>query len=499
MSRSVWVVTLALCATACGSESSDNGDGTILVPGGDMAGAQPGQNDAPGATPGGTAGMGSVTTPGDTNTPGGMADDPAGMAGDDAAGDDSPGQVTGDCGEPSLELEGLMYSPGGNILPKGCEPYDATLNNPYAVRCIDAWSWYQTQFPGDELCILPPPPDKGIQFGVHPQGMDWYAQVSQGDLSGYDNVGSDFLMDPGQEEEMNYLTGSGNQELRNFYRNNVRMRAGSHHMIVSGADPGLQREAWGPGAPVGLFGGVGLPGAQRVDENTPKTLDKPEEDAGLYKALPPDRDVTFNMHHFNSTDSVILKETWTNLWWEEDARIEVFGIFGMPLTQALDTFAQPGQTTNKHYSWNISQDVRLVTVFGHRHAWTPNFSAWVEKPGGDNELIYQSFDWFDQPTYRYDSVVQNPAPAPDLRADGATTGVRILKAGEQLHFNCHVTFTPERAASEGAPTPAEIGTLRFANQAFAGEMCILFGSTAGIELPQPSASSSALPDFATLD
>mgnify|MGYP001609553956 FL=1 len=51
--------------------------------------------------------------------------------------------------------------------------------------------------------------------------------------------------------------------------------------------------------------------------------------------------------------------------------------------------------------------------------------------------------------------------------------------------------------SEGAPMPATNGTLRFANEAFTAEMCILFGSTTDLQLIAPTKDTSALPDFAT--
>ena len=424
----------------------------------------------------------------------GAAGSPSGEPAEQAA--------AGECGTPGLELEGLMYSPGGELLPFPCKPFDPTTNNPYAVRCIDAWPWYETDFAGDEYCILPPEPGKGIQIGVHPQGTAWYEQVSQGDLSGYENPSDEFLMDPGQEEERNYITSSPNQSLISFYRSYTRMRAGSHHMILSATPSGQagRRETWNLGdAVAGLFGGVGLPGAQRPDENVPKTLDKPADDKGLYRDLGPNQDVIFNMHHFNSTDAVTLKEAWENLWFEEDRTIQMQGIFGMPLTQVVGTFATPGQTVDIHHRWDIGQEIRLLQLFGHRHVWTTNFSAWVEKPDGSQEILYQSFDWFDQPTYRYDSVTQNPLPASEKLLDGGASGVQILKPGDQLHFNCHMSFTDERAAEEGAPRPATIGSLRFANQAFEGEMCILFGSTAGIRLPSPVADGSPVPDFAAVD
>jgi hypothetical protein len=105
----------------------------------------------------------------------------------------------------------------------------------------------------------------------------------------------------------------------------------------------------------------------------------------------------------------------------------------------------------------------------------------------------------DEPTYRYDSVTKNPMPAPDSRTDGAKTGITTLMPGQKLHFNCHIEYTPERATSEKAPMPSQIGTLRFANEAFTGEMCILFGSTSQMQLGAPVADATKLPDFATLD
>jgi hypothetical protein len=47
--------------------------------------------------------------------------------------------------------------------------------------------------------------------------------------------------------------------------------------------------------------------------------------------------------------------------------------------------------------------------------------------------------------------------------------------------------------------PQEIGALHFANEAFTAEMCILFSSTAGVQLATPEANTSKLPDFVALD
>jgi hypothetical protein len=95
-------------------------------------------------------------------------------------------------------------------------------------------------------------------------------------------------------------------------------------------------------------------------------------------------------------------------------------------------------------------------------------------------------------------VVQNPPVNPEGRTDGAVSGVLDLKAGDKLHFNCHIEFTPERGTAEGAPAPSEIGQLRFANEAYTGEMCIQFGNATG-RLGLPALQSTPVPDFAKVD
>jgi hypothetical protein len=58
---------------------------------------------------------------------------------------------------------------------------------------------------------------------------------------------------------------------------------------------------------------VGAPGAQRPDENSPQSAKIPKENEGLYGQIAENATVTYNMHHFNSTDRTILKEAWQNI------------------------------------------------------------------------------------------------------------------------------------------------------------------------------------------
>jgi hypothetical protein len=390
-------------------------------------------------------------------------------------------------------FEGLIYSPGGDVLPNTCEPFHPTLNNPYAVRCIDAWPWYTTKFPGDEACLLPPPPDKGVQYGTHPQGKAWFDQVSKGDMSGYDNLDTAWTMEPGEEENANYHTSISEPAFK-YFRSYVRMRGGSHHMIVTAEALGAMTEHWQGGSPD--FFGTSLPGAQRPDENVPKSLAKPPEDAELYGNMPSPTGVLHNFHHFNVTDGQTMKESWTNLWFEEGGTVQIRPIFGLNLSQAVGLAVPPNSAADLHYSWPISTEMRLVMIFGHRHSWTTNFSAWRVKAAGEVEILYQSFDWFDEPTYRYDSLTENPVPDYTTLTDGAASGIVTLMPGETVHFNCHIEYTEEQAAAEGGPSPTQNGTLRFANEAFTAEMCIMFGSTTGGSLLNPAPDTSPLPDFA---
>jgi hypothetical protein len=503
--RRNWALPIiALCA-ACGSSDASIPSPTGGTDGSPSAGHAP-TNDSGAKAAAGHGTAGTTSAVGGTNAAGtgnagttgaaGAAGQPMAAAAGSGGGAAAPDPNSPDCR--GIDMTGLLYSPGGDVLPNKCLPFDPTTNNPYAVRCVDAWPWYKTSFSGDVFCILPPPPDKGIQYGVHPQGKQWFAQVSTGNLSGYDNLAAGWTLPVGGEEEKNYETSIDNAMPQNYYRTYVRMRPGSHHMIVSTDTANTQAVGtWAPGSPGGLFGGTGLPGAQRPDENAPKSLAKPDEDKGLYSQLPAMPNVVFDMHHFNATEGTILKEAWVNLWWETDATIQEQGILGLELSQTATLAVQPNTVVDLHYSWDITQPIRVISLFGHRHAWTSNFSSWVEEPNGDKNIVYQSFGWLDEPTYRYDSMTKNPGPGQNT--DGGKSGIFTLQSGEKLHFNCHIEYTDARAMAEKAPMPAQNGVLHFANEAFSAEMCILFGQTAAVKLSGPAIDTSPLPDFATAD
>jgi hypothetical protein len=162
-------------------------------------------------------------------------------------------QVPANCR--GLELSGLKYSPGGNVLPNKCAPFHGAFNNPYAIRCIDADPAYDSGFPGDEWCVLPPAPENGTQIRVAP--------------TSYTNPEPGFVMEPGQEITNYYFVNAPNEEQHYYYRTNWRMRSGSHHMIITVMND--RADGWSSAGDIG--GGAGgsrsFGGAQRPDQDRP--------------------------------------------------------------------------------------------------------------------------------------------------------------------------------------------------------------------------------------
>ena len=440
-------------------------------------------SNAPGTTPSvaGNAGAGSVpamtsANPGTSSTPGQSANpstpsttpaNPGGMTTPPATTPD-PGTASGDASDPAtpfaslpakckgFEVKGLKYSPGGDVLPNTCAPYDNFRNNPYAIRCVDADESFSSGFQGDDYCILPPDPMNGTQVHLGPPS--------------YSDVPDRFVMQPGEEITDWYYTKAPNTESHYFFRVNLRMRAGSHHMINSMLDADHAEGFASSGAGFGAAGGGGgsrsFPGSQRPDADRPSgTLDVPPENAGLGDELKANQQFSLNLHHFNLSDKPTLREVWINVWYKPEAEVQqkIAGIamFGSPLDVAI----QPGQKANLHYMCDVTGNTRIITMNGHRHSHTTRFGVWMMRDG-QNIPLYESFYYNDMPTFQYDSISKNPVPDMATQTDGAFTGVLEVKPGDQIHFECDINNDSQQ-------------TLRFANEVETGEMCILFGSRVG--------------------
>jgi hypothetical protein len=387
-----------------------------------------------------------------------------------AGGRGPDGKIVPECW--GFKLDGLMHSPGGSVLPNKCAEFDPTTNNPYAVRCIDVLA-YATNYVGDEYCILPPPSEQGVQFGVHPQQAAFWDQMRAGDMSGYEDAAlvKDYELAAGAEELQIYDTTTSLPVDKHFYRIDFRARTGSHHSVARFMhSPAATKEGWATNDD--SFNTVGTPLAdiQRANFDIPvSTLDIPADEAGIGIKAPGNTSVSFQVHHFNSSERPILREVWLNFWFMKDEDVKLSAVHGSGVGNVN---YPPNKITDAGGTVTANEPVKLLSLFGHRHAWTTTFNVWLSRAGANaEELIYSSNNWEEVPTYAYNSATKNPKPDDKARVDGAYTGALDLGAGDSLRFNCHAEVTPERAAELGVPLPSQ--PLRFANQAFMAEMCIM--------------------------
>lgn len=348
-----------------------------------------------------------------------------------------------------FDVRGLEYSPGGDVLPNTCAPFHRTRNNPHAVRCIDADATWSSGWPGDEWCILPPAPEHGFQLHLAP--------------ARYADPEPAFVAAPRAEITENYYVKAPTSERRDFDRYNVRARPGTHHVFVS-ALARTHADGWSHDGAVGSEGWRVIAAAQRLDQDLPhETLDVAPENVGVGDHVEKAQQIAFSLHHFNPGDAPALREAWVNFWYAEVRRpIEGIGIFA----DKRDLAIPPGEHRKLHYRCVADGRTRIVTLWGHRHASTERFGAWIERASGASVSVYESFDFADMPTYQYDSITTNPTPNLAARVDGAYSGVLELEPGDDLHFVCDITNRSE--------VP-----LRFANEVLTGEMCGLFGTRVG--------------------
>jgi len=478
-------VICALALAGCSSDDTPDDRMEMPKPGSVNAGAGPssstagngGTNDSSGTNNMGVAGndtvvAGNGSADGDQPKPGMEAEPGPGVdEGIAGTGIGPDGRITAGCR--GLALEGMKFSPGGDVLPNKCAPFDTSTNNPYAIRCIDAMPEFKTPYLGDDYCILPPPPELGFQLGVHPGGnIDYWAKMWAGDHSFYSDPAAleGYELAAGDETVQNY---HGMYEVpageRFFYRRQFRGRYGSHHGVVNFTRTQVTAESWQTGGDLEFGGGEVMMVQNAHTDYPPGSLAIPPEEVGLGSRVST-MGATFNLHHFNSTESPILRENWINVWY-------------IPADQVTKTARGVVSMTNVDYPPNMvldnggmfraSAETQLLNLWGHHHAWTTRFHAWIERAaGGDDELIYDSYDWYDMPTFAYNSLVENPEPGIEGQ-DGAHSGPITLQAGDVIRFNCHVDTTASHAEALDREVPST--PLRYGNQAYDAEMCILLG------------------------
>jgi len=300
----------------------------------------------------------------------------------------------------------------------------------------------KTKYPGDELCINPPPADKGFQMHIGP--------------TNYDNPEPKYVLMPGDEVTESFAATSGNTEPVYYYWRQYRMRPGSHHLIINA-------------------------GARRLGGSSNAVKDNPEagviapENKGVGMQLAAKAALSNSLHYFNFTDKPSIKEVWVNFWYRDKAEVttptnEVFSMLSMNIA--------PGAHVIKHGACAVSQPGRLLTVYGHVHSHTGRFSVWRTR-GGMKTLIHEAYDWVHPNVTEFSSTVMNPTLDPMTKKEGGASGVMDLAVGDNVEFECDIVNNTQK-------------TFVGQNEAEDDEMCILVGDSVGTTIPFLCTESSLM-------
>jgi hypothetical protein len=304
----------------------------------------------------------------------------------------------------------------------------------------------ESGFDGDDHCITPPPEGEGIQLHYGPADYDDPEDVAR------------FILEPGDEVNECYFVKMPIESEFRYHRSELRFREGTHHIIVRALGDRVEEDGFqnceGAATSLGtdLIGGTGS-GNEYVF---------PPEGAGydgLYGVLEPGRQGMLNGHYINSTGSPILEEFWLNFEKAEvtETRWDSINLYG-----GLSYYIEPQTHETYSYSCATDRDIRVLSLNAHIHAHAKRLSAWKVDGEGERTLLLEEFSWEDPKDFRYDTATTNPEPNRDLTTAGAYSGEVFLKAGESLEWECEIENDSDVV-------------LKFRNEVYTGEMCILGG------------------------
>lgn len=299
-----------------------------------------------------------------------------------------------------------------------------------------------TGFIGDDQCILPPPPDKGFQIHIGPDD--------------YDNIPAEYLLDPGEERTDDFPATSSNAEDRHFYRRQYRMRPTAHHMIVSAGG--------------GIGGGHRIATAN-LSQDFPADGTIAPENEGVGIPIAAHEEINVSLHAINTTETPQLREIWVNFWYRDSAEVteEAEPVFEVGSGAGEDgfTFAIPAgaETVLGPYTCRIGTDSRMLWLYGHRHANNVRFSVWRQR-GATRDVLYEGFHWEEPLLLQYSSLVDNPTPDRATHTEGGWSGRLDLAPGDEIQWECEIVNT-------------QASTLRFSNETYTGEMCIIDAEIVG--------------------
>jgi hypothetical protein len=305
---------------------------------------------------------------------------------------------------------------------------------------------------GDDMCLPPPPPSQGFQLHYGPTGYANAADTMPFVLApNHESVDCFFLKTPNPTDV--YVSGF-----------QFTMRPGSHHLLVN-QNATVQPDGFGVcGLNDQALGGLGASQTPKVDE----LQDPAPENQGLAIKVPANAQAVINFHVIDTGDQPLLREAWLNYSYIDPSQVK--GIRGgVALVGGTGFYITPG--TNQTYTYSCSPDrpVRILSLASHMHTHATRMTAW-KVAGNESTLVYQSFDWAEPPSFRYDSVTQNPVTDLSTRTAGAISGPLVVHPGESMRWECAINNTSDQI-------------LTFRNEVLTGEMCLLGGSAVAADDP----------------
>jgi hypothetical protein len=310
----------------------------------------------------------------------------------------------------------------------------------------------------DKACLLPPPPEVGMQIHIGPKDYTNAAEVAQ------------YIMRPGEETSACWTFHTPNDKPIFYQTYELSGRAGTHHVINTMFSTELADGGFGvcadPGTGTNAAIIDNLPGASKA--YMPRGTVAPEN-KNIGRMIPPNTASQADMHYFNFTDKDIIREFWMNIFYvpESEVKEQADQIRAMGgITWSVLPIA-PGTDMVYAYECPITGDGRILSLLGHYHAHGKQFTASIRRGGsGQVEKVFEMFDYLDPAQFEYNSVSMNPAFAPGQA--GAVSGILEVKAGDTIMWDCHII------------NDGDVG-LTYTNMVKTGEMCNLWGSSLGID------------------
>jgi hypothetical protein len=319
-------------------------------------------------------------------------------------------------------------------------------------------------FPGDSLCITPPDPTVGFQAHYGPADYTNAAEVAN------------YVLMPGEETTDCIFFMSANTDAVYTEEYHVRMRPGSHHMLLYTQPPGSATDGGisettpdaGPGAC-----NQGLQTRNLFGATTPSLdvvgLSAAPENKGLAVEIPGSQQMIMQVHFINTTSQPILKEVWANTIYTPKSEVSqlgdpIFFLGGLGMSVAL------GQKVTIHGTakvpTNAGKDFRLVLAEPHFHTHLTRYEVDATIDGKTETLLEQFpvINTLSEPIIRsFDTVTKNPVIDVADKVAGAYSGAVYLKPGDTIDWYCDVY-------NDDQPQP-----LTFVEHVYTGEMCNLFG------------------------